>query len=89
MADYTSQLRPEVAPIFAITSSEVVARQLILNWGTYPIVASMEKGIEATLKEVEKTLLKDSLMEKGNQLVILSDIIEGEEHVDSIQLRKI
>lgn len=89
MADYTSQLRPEVAPIFAITSSEVVARQLILNWGTYPIVASMEKGTQHAFKQVGEILLTSSLMEKGNQLVILSDIIEGEEHVDSIQLQKI
>ncbi|MFZ4115956.1 MAG: pyruvate kinase [Chthoniobacterales bacterium] len=89
MADYASQLRPEMAPIFAVTSSAIVAHQLVLNWGTHPIVASMEQGTEETLQKVEQILLKNSLIEKGNQLVVLSDIIEDEEHVDSIQLRKI
>ena len=89
MADYTSQLRPECAPIFAITSSDVLARQLILNWGTHPIVAPFEDCSEAVMKQVEKTLVEQSLMDKGNQLVVLSDIIEGDEKFDSIQLRKI
>ncbi|KAB2644204.1 MAG: pyruvate kinase [Verrucomicrobia bacterium] len=89
MADYTSQLRPQTAPIFAVTSSEIVARHLILNWGTHPIVASTEQGMERVLSEVEDMLLKSSFMEKGNSLVILSDLEEGEKNVDSIELRKI
>ena len=89
MADYASQLRPQTAPVFAITAQAEVARRLILNWGTHPIVASIEKGIEQILSEVEEILLKNSLMEKGNSLVILSDLEEGEKNVDSIELRKI
>lgn len=89
MADYTSQLRPEVAPIFAITSSDVLARQLLLNWGTYPIVQAFSECSEEVMKKVEKSLVEKSLMKRGNQLVVLSDIIEGEEKYDSIQLRKI
>lgn len=89
MVDYTSQLRPEMAPVFAITSSDVVARQLILNWGTYPIVYPINAGPEAVIKEIEAHLLEKSLLHKGNHLIVLSDVIEGEEHIDSIQLRKI
>lgn len=89
MAGYTSQLRPEIAPIFAITSSELVARHLILNWGTYPIVTSLEQGAEIAIDKVEEILLKNSLMEKGNQLVLLSDLIEDNKHIDSIKLQKI
>lgn len=89
IADYASQLRPQTAPIFAVTASEVVARHLILNWGAYPIIASVEQGTEETIKEIEKLLLKNSLMEKGNQLVILSDLEEGKYDVDSIELRRL
>jgi pyruvate kinase len=89
MADYTSQLRPEVAPIFALTSSEIVAHHLILNWGTYPIVLPFEECSEATVVHTEKVLVEKSLMKKGNHLVLLSDMIEGEERFDAIQLRKI
>ena len=89
MADYTSQLRPEIAPIFAITSSTVVAHHLILNWGTYPIVLPFEDCSEATMKQAEKLLLEKSLLHEGNPLIVLSDMIQGKEHFDSIQLRKI
>ncbi len=89
MADYTSQLRPQMAPIFAVTSSPIVARQLLLNWATYPLVVSMDQGTEQTLQEIEKILVEKSLLKKGNPLVVLSDLIEGNDHVDSIQIRRI
>lgn len=89
MVDYASQLRPEMAPVFAITSSDIVARQLILNWGTYPIVHPVNDGPEAVIKEIEAHLLKQSLLQKGNHLIVMSDVIENEEHVNLIQLRKI
>ncbi|OHE77481.1 MAG: pyruvate kinase, partial [Verrucomicrobia bacterium RIFCSPHIGHO2_12_FULL_41_10] len=89
MADYASRLRPEMAPIFAIASSEVVSRHLILNWGTYPIVAPLEDNAETAIKNIESTLLEKSLMQKGNNLIVLSDMIEGDEHFDSIQLRRV
>ena len=89
MADYTSQLRPEIAPIFAITASTVVAHHLILNWGTYPIVLPFEDCSEATMKQAEKVLLEKSLLHEGNPLIVLSDIIQGKEHFDSIQLRRV
>lgn len=89
MADYTSRLRPEMAPIFAIASSEVVSRHLILNWGIYPIVAPLEDNAETAIKNIEAILLEKSLMQKGNNLIVLSDMIEGDEHFDSIQLRRI
>ncbi|MBX9742362.1 MAG: pyruvate kinase [Chthoniobacterales bacterium] len=89
MADYASRLRPERAPIFALTSSEMVARHLILNWGTYPLVLPFQECSEATIEHTEKVFLEKSLMKKGNHLVLLSDMIEGEERFDAIQLRKI
>jgi pyruvate kinase len=88
MADHVSQLRPEMAPIFAITSSEIVARQLILNWGTHPMVYQLNAGPESSIKEIESDLLKKSLLSQGDHLIVLSDIIEGE-YLDSIQLRKL
>jgi hypothetical protein len=45
--------------------------------------------MEQMLSAIEEILLKNSLMEKGNSLVILSDLEEGEKNVDSIELRKI
>ncbi|MEI7962548.1 MAG: pyruvate kinase [Verrucomicrobiota bacterium] len=89
MADYTSHIRPEHAPIYAITPSEETARHLTLNWGVLPIVMPFGKTPEESVKNAEELLLAQGLLKKGDQLIVMSDIIEGEEKFDSIQLRKI
>jgi len=89
MADYTSHIRPEHAPIYAITPSEETARHLTLNWGVLPIVMPFGKTPEESVKNAEELLLRQGLLKKGDQLIVMSDIIEGEEKFDSIQLRKI
>jgi len=89
MADYTSHIRPEHAPIYAITPSEETARHLTLNWGVLPIVMPFGKTPEESVKNAEELLLGQGLLKKGDQLIVMSDIIEGEEKFDSIQLRKI
>jgi pyruvate kinase len=89
MADYTSHIRPEHAPIYAITPSEVTARHLTLNWGVLPITMPFGNTPEESVKKAEELLISLQLIKKGDQLIVMSDIIEGEEKFDSIQLRKI
>ena len=89
MADYTSHIRPELAPIYAITPSEVTARHLTLNWGTLPIVMPFGGTPEESVKKAEELLLQRGLLKEGDQLIVMSDTIEGDEKFDSIQLRKI
>jgi len=89
MADNTSHIRPEHAPIYAITPSEVTARHLTLNWGTIPFVMPFGKTPEESVTKAEELLLSRGLLKKGDQLIVMSDIIEGDEKFDSIQLRKI
>jgi pyruvate kinase len=89
MADYTSHIRPEHATIYAITPSEVTARHLTLNWGVLPIVMPFGATPEESVKKAEELLLSQGLLNKGDQLIVMSDIIEGDEKFDSIQLRKI
>ena len=89
MADYTSHTRPEHAPIYAITPSEVVARHLVLNWGVLPLVMPFGNTPEESVKKAEKLLLDRGLLNPGDQIIVMSDIIEGNEQFDSIQLRKI
>jgi len=47
------------------------------------------KTPEESVKNAEELLLGQGLLKKGDQLIVMSDIIEGEEKFDSIQLRKI
>jgi pyruvate kinase len=89
MADYTSHIRPEHAPIYALTPSKVVAGHLTLNWGVLPLVMPFANSPEESVKNAEELLLSRNLLRKGDQLIVMSDIIEGDEKFDSIQLRKI
>jgi pyruvate kinase len=89
MADYTSHTRPEHAPIYAITPSEIVARHLVLNWGVLPLVMPFGNTPDESVKNAENLLFARGLIKPGDQLIVMSDIIEGDELFDSIQLRKI
>ena len=89
MADYTSHTRPEHAPIYAITPSDVVARHLVLNWGVLPLVMPFGNTPDESVKNAENLLFARGLIKPGDQLIVMSDIIEGDELFDSIQLRKI
>jgi pyruvate kinase len=89
MADHFSQLRPEKAPIYAFTPSEDVARRLTLNWATVPIVMRFDLDPNFTIAEAEKILLDRGLAQIGTQLVILSDVVTGNERFDSIQIRRV
>ena len=89
MAGYASHIRPELAHIHAFTPSPVIAGHMTLLWGVQPIVMPFSESFESNEKNAEKYLLDHKLAEKGDHLVVMSDIIEGEEKFDSIQLRKL
>lgn len=89
LADNFSQLRPAKAPIFAFTPSENIARKLTLNWATLPIVMRFDLNPEHTIADAEKVLLQRGLIQTGDQLVVLTDVLAGSERFDSIQLRRV
>ncbi len=89
LANHFSQLRPLKAPIFAITPTEAVARRLTINWSTQPLVMPFDLNPQHTIADAEKLLLKRGLVQVGDQLIILTDVIAGNERFDSIQLRQV
>lgn len=89
MADYTSQLRPDHSPIFAFAPSEDVVRRLSLNWGTYAIKMPFNVRPEHTVADAEKYLKDRGLAQAGDRLVVVSDILAGEDRFDSIHLREV
>lgn len=89
MANHFAQLRPAEAPIFAITPSPDIARRLTINWSTLPLVMPFGIDPEHTIADAEKLLLKRGLVVPGDQMIILTDVVAGEERFDSIQLRKV
>jgi len=87
VARHVSNLRPEHAPIFAFTSSEEVYRQLALCWGTFPVLLRFTDDPNRTIEAAIKYLADKKLSERGDNLVILSDILAGKALVDCVQLR--
>jgi len=88
MADYVSNLRPN-APIYAFSPTYEVVRKLIINWGTYPRYLSFDPNPNRTIGSAIKTLVDAGLAQPGDHLVIVSDMLAGEERFDTIQLRVI
>lgn len=89
MANYASQLRPLHSPIFAFSPVEETVRRLALNWGTYAIRMPFEIRPEHTVADAEVILKKLGLVESGDRLIVVSDILAGEERFDSLHLREI
>ena len=89
MARYVSNMRPENAPIFAFTSNEEVFRQIIICWGTYPIMLEFADDPNVTIEAAIKLLRKKKLTDPGDNLIILTDMVGGREKVDCVQLRKV
>jgi pyruvate kinase len=87
MARYTSNLRPQRAPIFAFTPNEQVYRQLALYWGVLPFQIDFRRNADETIASAEKFLRRNKLATAGNRMVIVSDVTMGRAMIDSIQLR--
>lgn len=88
MARYVSNLRPENAPIFAFTSNEAVFRQIVISWGTHPVMLEFADDPNDTIEAAIKYLRDHKMSDPGDNLVILSDMAGGRDKVDSIQLRQ-
>jgi pyruvate kinase len=87
MAQYTSWLRPEPSPIFAFTNSERLRNQLNLYWGVTPQVIEFSADPESTILRAEQSLLEGRLLTKGDQVVIISDILAHDKLVNAVQMR--
>ncbi len=66
-----SNSRPKV-PIYALTPNEYVAKQCALYWGVQAIKLPEVQSIEDMLLTVEKTLIENSLVKRGDIVVIVA-----------------
>jgi len=81
-----SNLRPH-APIYAFASTYDVVRKLIVNWGTFPYHLSFDPNPNRTIGAAINFLVERKLAESGDHLIIVSDMLAGEERFDTIQVR--
>ena len=87
MGQYTSWMRPDPSPIFAFTNSERVRNQLNVYWGVTPHVIQFSDDPEVTILRAERLLLEHGLLAKGDQVVIISDILARDKLINAVQMR--
>jgi pyruvate kinase len=88
MAAFVAGQRPLYAPIFAFTPTWELCRKLCLHRAVEPIYMPFEITPEKTIAAAERYLLEKGIVQRGDHLVIVSDIFAGEDRFDSIQLRR-
>ncbi len=86
MADYVSGQRPH-APIYAFAPTFEICRKLAANWGTFPHYLAFDPNPNRTIGAAINYLVQHGLAKPGDHLVIVSDMLAGEERFDTIQLR--
>lgn len=89
MANEASHLRPENSPIFAITPSEEIVRQLSLNWNTHALHMVFGKNPEDSLQDAENLLAKKGWITPGDKLIVISDIKTEDDVFESIQIHTV
>jgi pyruvate kinase len=89
MAHYVSHLRLIGTSVFAFSPNEEVVRQLMLSWNIFPIHMPFASSPDHTVTNAEKLLKQRGLIQTGDQLVVVSDILIGENTFHSIQLRTV
>ena len=89
MADYVANLRPKHSPIHAFAPTWELCRRLVLNRAVQPHYMPFDTNPVRTIGSAEKHLFDNKLAKSGDHLVIITDILAGEDRFDSIQLRVI
>ncbi|MBP6601482.1 MAG: pyruvate kinase [Verrucomicrobiales bacterium] len=88
LANFAAQQRPEHAEIFAFSPDDRVVRSLVLNRSVTPFQMEMADHPEESIHRAVDLLRAHDLIESGNPIVILSDILNREFDTDAILLRK-
>jgi pyruvate kinase len=89
MANYVANMRPLFAPIYAFAPTWDLCRRLSMNWGTFPHCLSFDADPLRTIHAAQEHLIAKRLARTGDHLVIVSDLLSGDERFDSVQLRTI
>ena len=86
-ANILSSFHPHYPIIHAFTNMTSVRRKLVLNRGVIPYRIDFSNDPEKTIIHAIDILKNNGRIETGDQVVILSDVIAGEDRVETIQIR--
>lgn len=88
LANYAAHQRPERADIFAFCPDEMIVRSLLLNRAVTPFQLEMADHPDDSIRRAIDLLKERGLVETGDPLVILSDILNRDFDTEAILLRK-
>ena len=81
-------LRTCGVPIYAFTDVNHVFRQLLLYWGVEPFQMDFSDDPDVTINNAIDFLLEKEWCTKGTKLVFITNVIAGNETIDSLQVRE-
>jgi pyruvate kinase len=88
MASLISRCRPN-SPIYAFTNTPHVRRKLNIYWGIQSYRIDLYHDPEKTIQTAIELLRKKKLIRKNQSIIIVSDILVGEDLVDTVQVRNV
>lgn len=89
LAEKLAALRPNGAPVFAFTDVQKVQLRLRLRWGIEPFFMKFSEDPEQTILNAIEHLRAGDWVEKGDQLVTVTNVLAHGKVVESIQLREV
>jgi len=88
LANYAAHMRPANSSIFAFCPDAAVVRSLHMSRSVFPYVMEFADDPEESIRRAIDFLKERSLIESGDQVVILSDVLNREFDTESILLRR-
>jgi len=90
MAEHAAWMRPRHSPIYAMCDREDVAHALTLSWGVVPRIIPFDHAQpDNTLTTALAVLRKETVLQKGNTVVVIGAISSGDQIIDAVQMRKL
>jgi pyruvate kinase len=89
---YTAQLLSHcrsIAPVYAFTDSGVTARNLSLFWGVEARILPFEEKARKNIEKAIEILKADKIVAKGDLVVLVSDMLAGQDLIDTVQVVRI
>lgn len=86
LAAKTASLRPRFSSIFAFAPDEATARRLSLNFGVTALHIDFQEKVHVNILDAEKKLKARKLIKKGDRVVVVSDLVVGDQMIQSSYL---
>ena len=88
MAVLLSRCRPN-GPIYAFTNTTHVRRRLGIHWGVYAFRIKFSQNPENSIDRAVAQLTRRRLLNEGDRMIVLSDILAGGKFVETVQVRTV